>query len=133
MDMALLGTRAGACFAAYAVLGMSDGHDLVAHVIAVLVLALERLFDEFQHIKTANFIASTAADALFYFDGIDEFRGPGLSSPCFSCHGRHGIPPKKIGNPESGARPRHDIHTIALQNGLSVLLAGANAQCALNG
>lgn len=81
MHMALFraGPRAGC--AADAVLRPGDGHDLVAHVVAVFVLTGKWLFNELQHVETADLVAATAADALFDLDLIDEFRRPGPAAP----------------------------------------------------
>ena len=81
MHMTLLGAGARAGLAPDAVLGPRNGHDLVAHVVAVFVLALERLLDQFQHIEAADLKAATAADAFVELDRIDEFRCPGLPAP----------------------------------------------------
>jgi len=85
--MALLRTGARAGLAADAVLRMGDGHDLVAHVVAVLVLAFKGFFYKFQYIETTDLVAPAAADALVDRDGIDEFRCPGLAAPGLSGHG----------------------------------------------
>jgi hypothetical protein len=82
--MAFLGAGPGAGLAADAVIGMNDGHDLVAHVVTVFVIALEGFLDELKHIEPAHFVTAAAADAFFYFYGIDELRGPGLSPPRLS-------------------------------------------------
>src|SRR5574341_136299 len=89
MHVALLGARPGAGLAADAVLGLGDGHDLVAHVVAVLVLALERLLDELQHVEAADLEAPAAADALFDVDGFDELRRPRLPAAGRSGDCRH--------------------------------------------
>src|SRR6266545_4581118 len=90
MHMALFGARARAGCAADAVLRTGDGHDLVAHVIAVFVLAGKWLFNELQHVEAAYLVAAAAADALFDLDLIDELRRPGLAAPGRSRNGGHG-------------------------------------------
>jgi len=83
--MALLGAGPGAGLTADTVIRMSNGHDLVAHVIAVFVLALEGFLDELKHIEPAHLVAAAAAYAFFYFYGIYELRGPRL--PAAVCSG----------------------------------------------
>ena len=91
MYVALLGACPQACLAAYAVFCISNGHDLVAHIVAELVITLKRLFDQFKHIPAANLIASSAAYAFIDIDGIDEFRHPHVAAACISYDFRHAL------------------------------------------
>jgi hypothetical protein len=91
MHVAFFCTAAAARFAPDAILRPGDGHDLVAHVVSVLVLALEGFLNEFKYIKAADLVAPAATDALVYVNRIDEFRGPGLSASCNSGDGGHDI------------------------------------------
>src|SRR5512143_689737 len=91
MHVAFFCTASAARFAPDAILRPGDRHDLVAHVVSVLVLALEGFLNEFKYIKATDLVAPAAADALVYVNGIDEFRGPGLSAPCNSGDGGHDL------------------------------------------
>jgi hypothetical protein len=57
------GPRAG--LAADTVVRVNNGHYLIAHIIAILILSLEGLFDEFKHIPAADLKAPAAAYAFF--------------------------------------------------------------------
>jgi hypothetical protein len=84
MHVTFFCTASAASFAANAILRPGDEHDLVTHIVSVLVLALEGFFNEFKYIKSTDLVTSATADALVCVNGIDEFGGPGLSAPCSS-------------------------------------------------
>jgi len=59
---------------------MGNCHDLVAHIVAIFVLSLKRLLDQFEHVSAAGLVAPAAADAFIDIDRFDEFWCPRLSA-----------------------------------------------------
>lgn len=70
--MTFLGTSPRVCFASDAILWIGDRHDLVAHIVAVLVLALEGLLYELQDIPAAHLVTVPATDAFLIIDRFQE-------------------------------------------------------------
>ena len=64
MYMGFLCADPQASLTSYAILGVCNGHYLIAHVVSVLVLAFKRFLYEHKHISAADFITSPAADAF---------------------------------------------------------------------
>jgi len=93
MDMAFLGACPGASLAADAVLGMCHGHDLVAHIVSVLIISGEGFLDQFEHLITADLETPSAADALLHVDRIHKLRRPRLPAAGCSVDGGHCQPP----------------------------------------
>jgi len=81
MHMTLLGAGPTTRFTADAVVGVSNGHDLIAHIVPILILTLKRFLNKLKDIETANLVAPSAADALVDIDLINEFWCPGLAAP----------------------------------------------------
>lgn len=64
MRLALLGACPCAGLTADAVSRIGDGHHLVAHVVAIFILALERLFYQLQDVPAAGLVTPSAAYAF---------------------------------------------------------------------
>lgn len=66
--LALLRAGPGAGLAAYAFVGMGDRHDLIAHIVSILVFSFKGLFNQLEHISAAGLITAAAADAFVDID-----------------------------------------------------------------